>query len=328
MDEYEHCARTARELDRDRYIADLFAPQPARKHLFALHAFSAEVARIRDMVSDPVLGEIRLQWWRDALLGGGGGHPVATALIETIRAFALPLGGFEGLLDARIFDLYDDQMPSLRDLEGYTGETSSALIQLGAIVLAGGHDPRVAGAAGHAGVAYALTGLMRALPIHAARGQCYLPADIAAAHGFDRAMLGGRASDAGTARDPCRVARDRARSSRQGDAGDRRHAGFAEAGLPARGAGRAVARPHGSARLRPVLRQSGSRAVAAAVDHLAGVATLVATRRLPTPGRQASGRDRQAPARRSPGASPSRARAPSCASPDRQGSQYRGTGRN
>jgi 15-cis-phytoene synthase len=195
MDEYEHCARTARELDRDRYIADLFAPQPARQHLFALHAFSAEVARIRDMVSDPVLGEIRLQWWRDALLGGGGGHPVATALIETIRTFALPLGGFEGLLDARIFDLYDDQMPSLRDLEGYTGETSSALIQLGAIVLAGGHDPRVAGAAGHAGVAYGLTGLMRALPIHAARGQCYLPADIAAAHGFDRAMLGaGRAT--------------------------------------------------------------------------------------------------------------------------------------
>jgi phytoene synthase len=63
------------------------------------------------------------------------------------------------------------------------------LIQLAAIILAGGHDPRVATAAGHAGVAYATTGLMRALPIHAARGQCYLPADIGAAHGFDRKML-------------------------------------------------------------------------------------------------------------------------------------------
>ena len=80
MDVYEHCARTVRELDRDRYIADLFAPAAARKHLFALHAFSAEVARIRDTVSDPVLGEIRLQWWRDALIAGGGGHPVASAL--------------------------------------------------------------------------------------------------------------------------------------------------------------------------------------------------------------------------------------------------------
>ncbi len=189
MDVYEHCARTVRELDRDRYIADLFAPAVMRKHLFALHAFSAEVARIRDTVSDPVLGEIRLQWWRDALAGDGGGHPVASALIETIRTFALPLAGFEGLVDARVFDLYDDQMPTQTDLEGYSGETASALIQLAAIVLAGGHDPRVASAAGHAGVAYAMTGLMRALPVHAARGQCYLPADIGAAHGFDREML-------------------------------------------------------------------------------------------------------------------------------------------
>ncbi len=190
MDVYEHCARTVRDLDRDRYIADLFAPAGVRKHLFALHAFAAEVARIRDTVSDPVLGEIRLQWWRDALITGGGGHPVATALIETIRTFSLPLAGFEGLIDARLFDLYDDQMPTRNDLEGYAGETSSALIQLAAIVLAGGHDPRVAGPAGHAGVAYAMTGLMRALPIHAARGQCYLPADIGAAHGFDRRTLG------------------------------------------------------------------------------------------------------------------------------------------
>jgi phytoene synthase len=192
MDAFDHCAQATREHDRDRYIADLFAPAAARRHLFALHAFNAEVARIRETVSDPNLGEIRLQWWREALLGSGAGHPVADALIETIRTFALPLAGFEGLIDARSFDLYDDQMPTVNDLEGYAGETSSALIQLGAIVLAGGHDPRVAKAAGHAGVAYALAGLMRAFPVHAARGQCYLPADLGRTHGFDRAMLADR----------------------------------------------------------------------------------------------------------------------------------------
>ena len=189
MDVYDHCAAIVRELDRDRYVADLFAAESGRRHLFALHAFSAEVARIRDTVSEPTLGEVRLQWWRDALISGGGGHPVAGALIETVRAFALPLAAFEGLIDARSFDLYDDQVPTLTDLEGYAGETASALIQLGAIVLAGGRDPQVASAAGHAGVAYAMTGLLRALPIHAVRGQCYLPADIGAAHGFDRDML-------------------------------------------------------------------------------------------------------------------------------------------
>ncbi len=196
MDVYEHCANKVRDSDRDRYVADLFAPGEARRHLFALHAFNAEVARIRDTTHEPTLGEIRLQWWRDALIGGGGGSPIADALIETIRNFSLPLGGVEGLLDARTFDLYDDQMPTLNDLEGYAGETSSALIQLGAIILAGGHDPRVAGAAGHAGVAYALTGLMRAFPVHAARGQCYLPADLATRHKLDRTTLVARRSTA------------------------------------------------------------------------------------------------------------------------------------
>jgi phytoene synthase len=189
MDAFEHCARTVRELDRDRYIADLFAPTAVRKHLFALHAFNAEVARVRDAVRDPLLGEIRLQWWRDALTGNGGGHPTAAALSETIRTFSLPVAAFEGLIEGRMFDLYDDQMPTQGDLEGYAGETSSVLIQFAAIVLADGRDPGVASAAGHAGVAYAMAGLMRALPLHAVRGQCYLPADIGARYGFDRDML-------------------------------------------------------------------------------------------------------------------------------------------
>jgi phytoene synthase len=194
MDAFAHCADVVRAHDRDRYVADLFAPQPARRHLLALHAFNAEVGRIRDIVSDPMLGEIRLQWWRDALAGDAGGHPVATALKETAATFSLPVAALERLLDARAFDLYDDQMPGLHDLEGYAGDTASALIQLGAIVLAGGRDPGCAEAAGHAGVAQTITGVMRAFGVHAARGQCYLPADLAASHGFDRASLATRAA--------------------------------------------------------------------------------------------------------------------------------------
>ena len=183
-------AGIVRDRDRDRYIADLFAPEAVRRHLFALHAFNIEVARVRDVVSDPKLGEIRLQWWRDAITNGaGGGHPIATALVETINRFSLPKDAFHRLLDARVFDLYDDPMPSLNDLEGYAGDTSSSLIQLAAMVLAGGGDPGTAEGAGHAGVAYALTGLMRALPIHAARGQLFLPWDMATVRGLNRATI-------------------------------------------------------------------------------------------------------------------------------------------
>ena len=58
------------------------------------------------------------------------------------REFGLPLAAFDNLLEARIFDLYDDPMPTLNDLEGYAGETASALIQLGAMILAGGQATR------------------------------------------------------------------------------------------------------------------------------------------------------------------------------------------
>jgi len=193
---YARAAETVQSADRDRYVADLFAPEPFRKHLFALHAFNAEVARVRDVVSDPMLGEIRLQWWRDAILNGaGGGHPVATALNATIAKFKLPKAAFQRLLDARLFDLYDDPMPTLNDLEGYAGDTSSALIQLAAIALAGGQDPGTAEAAGHAGVAYALTGMMRSLPIHARRGQLFLPMGMIGSRALDtRSLFAGRSS--------------------------------------------------------------------------------------------------------------------------------------
>jgi phytoene synthase len=182
---HAECAAIVRARDRDRYLADLFVPEAARGHLFALHAFNAEVAAIAGRVSEPTLGEIRLSWWREALAGGGSGHPVATALSETIAKFRLPQPAFDNLLTARVFDLYDDPMPTLNDLEGYAGDTSSALMQMAAIVLAGGADPDTAELAGRAGVAYALTGLLRALPFHAARRKSFLPADLVAAHGVD-----------------------------------------------------------------------------------------------------------------------------------------------
>ena len=193
MDSYSHAAGVVRTGDRDRYLADLFAPEPARSHLFALHAFNIEVARIRDVTKEPGLGEIRLQFWNDAIRSDGAGHPVGQALVEAIAAYSLPYEAFDRLIEARRFDLYDDPMPSLNDLEGYAGDTSSSLIQLAAIMLAGGRDPGVSEIAGHGGVAYALAGLIGSLPIHSARGQIYLPADLLDRHDVDReAVFAGR----------------------------------------------------------------------------------------------------------------------------------------
>jgi phytoene synthase len=187
---FSHCEALVREGDRDRYFATLFAPADKRPFLFALYAFSFEVARVRESISDPMPGEIRLQWWRDALQGEARGNvranPVAAALDDAIVRFRLPRQALVDLVDARTFDLYDDPMPTLADLEGYAGETSSALIKLASIVLNDGADPGAADAAGHAGVAYAITGLLRAFPWHARRGQVYLPAQVFNRHGVSR----------------------------------------------------------------------------------------------------------------------------------------------
>jgi phytoene synthase len=183
MDAAAYCADLVRQRDPDRYFADLFAPAHARPHMLAIHAFNAEIVRIGGIASEPMPGEIRLQWWRDALESGdAGGNPVASALLETIGAFQLPIIAFQSLLEARTFDLYNDPMPDRAAFEGYAGDTASSLFQLAAIVLAGGHDPGSADAAGYAGVAHALTVLLRAFPLHAARKQLFLPAEAFAAH--------------------------------------------------------------------------------------------------------------------------------------------------
>jgi phytoene synthase len=187
---YSHCETVVRDGDPDRFWATLFAPAEKRPHLYALYAFNFEAARIRDSVREALIGEMRLQWWRDALQGEARGdvraNPVAAALDDTIVSFRLPRQALVDLIDARVFDLYEDLLPSLNDLEGYCGETSSSLIRLATMVLAQGEDPGSADAAGHAGVAYAVTGLLRAFPWHARRGQMFVPADILARHGVVR----------------------------------------------------------------------------------------------------------------------------------------------
>ncbi|PRD58359.1 phytoene/squalene synthase family protein [Phyllobacterium myrsinacearum] len=182
-----HCLQLLRDADPDRYLSVLYAPEDKRGALAALYAFNVEIARIRDLIHDPLPGEVRLQWWRDLINGTehgeAVGNPVAAALLEAIKVHNLPRAAFDNYCEARIFDLYDDPMPSRNDLEGYCGETASALIQLACLVLDAQKAPAHADMAGHAGVAQAITGLLRLLPLHRRRGQVYIPADILSAVG-------------------------------------------------------------------------------------------------------------------------------------------------
>jgi len=186
-DSHDFAAQSLREHDRDRYLATLVLPAEVRPHVSAILAFNADVAAIRERVSGPQPGEIRLQWWNDALTGDGHGevrqNPLADALLDTIGKYAIPVGTLQRLIGARRFDLYDDPMPDLETFEGYAGETASTLFQLSAMILNKGAPVEQGDAAGHLGVAQAMIGHLRAFGYVSSQGRIMLPWSILEANG-------------------------------------------------------------------------------------------------------------------------------------------------
>jgi phytoene synthase len=182
-DAFAYCAELVRSADRDRFIATLFAPADQRGALHALYAFNAELARVRDVAHTALPGEIRLQWWSDVINrqrdGEAQANPVASALLATIERHALAREKLTDLIDARRFDLYDEQMARLTDLEDYARRTSSSLIALAAQVVAGIDAEAIAEPAG---LAFGFTGILRAFPIHIARRQLYAPTELLERH--------------------------------------------------------------------------------------------------------------------------------------------------
>lgn len=196
--DFDHCATLVRDADRDRYHATLFAPADHRGALNALYAFNIEITRVRELAREPMPGEIRLQWWREVLTGERDGeaaaHPVAAALRETLAHHNIAGERPAALIDAHTFDLYDEPMATLADLENYASKTQGVLFAMAAEILG---VPGVAGIAltRCAGIAYSIAGILRALPVHAARRQLYLPLELLERHDVNRANIFARQAE-------------------------------------------------------------------------------------------------------------------------------------
>ncbi|MSO64607.1 MAG: squalene/phytoene synthase family protein [Alphaproteobacteria bacterium] len=187
MDALVHCAAEVRRHDYDRYLCATLAPAPARGALLALYAFNLELARIREMTREPLVGQIRLQWWRDALASLGGGsarpHPVMLALVESGLGSPEWCARLQAQVDGREADLVPEPPATLAALERYAANTSGALAEL-ALRALGVEEPVALAVARAVGTAWALVGLMRARAIHAAQGRSFLPGDLMVANGF------------------------------------------------------------------------------------------------------------------------------------------------
>lgn len=180
------CAELVRSHDFPRYASALFVPAPQRRGLLAIYAFNVEISRVREQVSHPLPGEMRLQWWTDMLAGAGHGgvegNPVAAELLLAIRDWRLPVEPLSRLIDEHQFDLYNDPMPTMAALEGYINDTACALISLSSAI-SGVRSEEIDHLARHAGLAQGIAQVIAALPLDAARRQLFVPLQLLEDHG-------------------------------------------------------------------------------------------------------------------------------------------------
>jgi phytoene synthase len=182
------CAELVRNQDFESYAATLFAPLRCRRALLALYAFNVEIAKVRQQITQPLAGEVRLQWWADVLSGEGHGgvegNPVAAELLLAIRDHGLPVERLSRLIEAHQFDLYNDPMPDMAALEQYLDDTSCALFSLAARVI--GHETDVMDhLARHAGLARGIAQVIAMIGFDASRRQSFVPLQLLEQHGVD-----------------------------------------------------------------------------------------------------------------------------------------------
>lgn len=184
---FERVLRELRTLDHDRYLSLLVMEETPRRALAALYGLNAELARIRELVSEPMLGEIRLQWWRETVelipQGETRGHDVAECLAAVLPDSSLSHEDLITLIDGRASDLDGELFQDFAELDAYVSQTAGLLMRLGARLVAGDEiAAALAPGLEKAGRAFAYAGFLRALPFHASHGTLMLPQSLLDAH--------------------------------------------------------------------------------------------------------------------------------------------------
>ena len=169
--------QAVRAADPDRYFSSLFAPVQHRPYLYALYAFNHEITHVAESVREPMVGAIRLEWWRETVEQAAKGvprpHDVARGLASLFEKREVRPASLNAIIAAREFDSSSEFFSGFAALEDYLDATGGALMRLAAELL--DSDPRITR---EAALAYGLAGLMRSLPFHNRRRKLYLPLDL------------------------------------------------------------------------------------------------------------------------------------------------------
>ncbi len=178
-------AELVRRHDPDRFLCALFAPEALRERLFVLYAFNHELARAREVASQPMLALIRLQWWREVVEGARRSHEVAAPLLDAVEAGALDRAALLALVEAREAEA-EDAMPTLDAWREHVLAGAGGLAAEAARCLGGGDAADDMAAVRALGGAYGVAGMLRSVAGLARQGRCLLPEDVLARHGLDR----------------------------------------------------------------------------------------------------------------------------------------------
>ena len=188
-----YCLDLVKASDLDRYLSTLLANPDRQRALFAIYALDAELCGIAGQVSEPTLGEIRLQWWRDVIddiyAGISEHNPVARELLWVVNQCDLPKELFFQLIDARQSDLYQTPMQTLQDLKNYLHNTSAIVTDLAARILIGNDVLEIGANIEKAGFVHGLGKQLFELPARINRKQCFVPLELLAQHGLNESHL-------------------------------------------------------------------------------------------------------------------------------------------
>ncbi|HEX3350270.1 MAG TPA: squalene/phytoene synthase family protein [Acetobacteraceae bacterium] len=174
-------AATVRRHDPDRFLTALFAPAVHREPLFLLYAFNHELARAREIASQPTLALIRLQWWREVVEGAVRRHELATPLGEALAAGRLDRGELLTMIAGREVEA-DESVPTRAEWRLFIHSSAGALAAAAARALGG--DGAVVERVRALGAAYGVAGQLRSIGLLARYGRCQLPEDVLAEHGL------------------------------------------------------------------------------------------------------------------------------------------------
>ncbi|KAL5482711.1 hypothetical protein ACEPAI_9305 [Sanghuangporus weigelae] len=178
-----YCRDFVMKHDRDAYLTSQFFPKHLQPACFAVRAFYVQLAMIQDSVTNPLIGQMRMQFWKDVIQHlGAPQHPIAAALRDASKIAHIAPYHLRRIVDARDVELNSPSHLNTDTLLAHAESTTSTLNYILLAILGLSSSDTYSHAASHLGVAQTIATLLRALPYHASKGVMVIPASITAAH--------------------------------------------------------------------------------------------------------------------------------------------------